>query len=611
LSGHPSADETETLLKYLSQTRSFDVTAYKPATLLRRIHKRMKDVGADTVGAYQDRLQVHPEEFAHLFNTILINVTAFFRDPEQWQYLAGEIVPLVCGPDSSREIRVWSAGCASGEEAYSVAMLFAEHLGTGAFRQRVKIYATDVDDDALANARSASYTVDDVESVPQTLREKYFDSSGARYSFRQDLRRSLIFGRHDLVQDAPISRVDLLLCRNTLMYFTSEIQGRVLSRLNYALKDDGYLMLGKAEMLLTHGDLFRPVDMKQRLFTKVPSRGVRDRFGALGATEPEAPAAPVGRGLMELAGDIAPFAHIVIDEPGRLVGANATARLWFGIVEGDIGRPMQDLEVSYRPLDLRTLISRARAEQQTVTVQNVERALPGNQQAYLDVAATPLRNEHGSGVSVTFNDVTRFHDLRAELDRSRHDLETAYEELQSTNEELETTNEELQSTIEELETTNEELQSSNEELETMNEELESTNAELQAINDELRRRTDEVDQVNNFVNSVLESLELGVIVIDRQLKVRMWNNHSEQLWGVKMSEAVGEPLVGLDIGLPIAQTLELVKRTLSADGNTHELTLDAVNRRGRQIRCRIVASTLTLDGGQQGVVLLVEQAPEP
>jgi two-component system CheB/CheR fusion protein len=328
--------------------------------------------------------------------------------------------------------------------------------------------------------------------------------------------------------------------------------------------------------------------------------------------EPEAVATgPSSRELLELAGDVAPYAQLIVDGDARLVAANANARLWFGIGENETGRLLQDLEVSYRPVELRSLISRAHAELQTVNVQNVERPQPNGETLYLDVAVTPLRDgEKAAGVSIVFNDVTRFHELRGELDRSRYDLETAYEELQSTNEELETTNEELQSTIEELETTNEELQSSNEELETMNEELESTNAELQAMNEEMRRRTEEIDQVNSFMNSVMGSLELGVIVVDRRLHVQMWNSRSEELWGVRSVEAVGEVLTNLDIGLPIAETLAIVKNTLAGDGTTSEVTLEAVNRRGRQIRCRVVSTSLTLDGGQQGVVLLVEQVAE-
>ena len=168
-------------------------------------------------------------------------------------------------------IRVWSAGTASGEEAYSLAILLAEELGIEGFRSRVKIYATDVDDEALNQARQGSYGIKAVEEMPPELRDRYFERVGAQYVFHKELRRSVIFGRHDLVQDAPISRLSLLVCRNTLMYFNNETQGRVLSRFHYALNESGFLFLGKAEMLLTHSNLFLPVDLKPRVFMRVPN----------------------------------------------------------------------------------------------------------------------------------------------------------------------------------------------------------------------------------------------------------------------------------------------------------------------------------------------------
>src|SRR4029077_1608637 len=163
---------------------------------------------------------------------------------------------------------IWSTGTAPGEEAYSVAMTFCELMGPELFLRRVKIYATDIDEDALSKARTG-YFAKDLETLDDGLKTKYFEPQGSRFVFRSSLRRALIFGRHDLMQDAPISRLNLLICRNTLMYFTAEAQGRILARFHYALNDDGFLFLGRAEMLLTHGALFTPLDLKQRIFTKV------------------------------------------------------------------------------------------------------------------------------------------------------------------------------------------------------------------------------------------------------------------------------------------------------------------------------------------------------
>src|SRR3954452_6851407 len=211
------------LLEYLKSNRGFDFTGYKRSSLERRFRKRMDAAGVTDYGEYEDYLQVHPDEFKDLFDTILINVTGFFRDRPAWDFLAEEVIPkLLEETPPDRQIRVWSAACASGEEAYSIAMLLAEALGEDQVQQRVKIYATDVDEDALAVARHAVFSHDSAKGVPPELLEKYFESHPAGHAFRGDLRRTVIFGRNDLVQDAPISRVDLLISRNALMYFTSE-----------------------------------------------------------------------------------------------------------------------------------------------------------------------------------------------------------------------------------------------------------------------------------------------------------------------------------------------------------------------------------------------------
>ena len=240
----------EPLLDYLRRTRGFDFTAYKRPSLMRRMQKRMQSVGIERFTDYMDYLEVHPDEFSQLFNSILINVTAFFRDESSWDLIRDEIVPLAIGDaGATHTVRVWSAGCASGEETYSIAMLLAEALGRDGFRDRVKIYATDVDDQALGEARSASYSERQVQPVPPDLLERYFVRENDRFVFDKDLRRSVIFGRHDLIQDAPISRVNILICRNTLMYFNTEAQNRILARFHFALCPDGALFLGKAEML--------------------------------------------------------------------------------------------------------------------------------------------------------------------------------------------------------------------------------------------------------------------------------------------------------------------------------------------------------------------------
>jgi len=601
------------LIDYLKQSRGFDFSAYKISTLMRRIQKRMRDVGVQTYPDYIDYLEVHPDEFQPLFDTVLINVTEFFRDAPSWKFLADEIVPRILaekGPD--RPIRAWSAGCASGEEAYTLAIVLAEALGEEAFRQRVKIYATDADEDALATARQGCFEAHKLANVPPELAAKYFEPSGSRQAFRGELRRGLIFGRHDLIQDASISRLDLLLCRNTLMYFNAEAQERILARFHFALSSTGYLFLGKAETLLTHSNSFRPVELRHRIFARTPSSNLRDRLLALsgGSNSSDGQADLRHLRVREAAFDAGPAAQIAVDRRGFLVLANERARRLFGLTESDIGRLLQDLELSYRPVELRSHIEQAYAGRGVVQLPGVEwRGGPGEASRQFEVLVLPLLDAKGGllGASVSFTDLTQAHQLRAELEKTHQELETAYEELQSANEELETTNEELQSTVEELETTNEELQSANEELETMNEELQSTNDELRVINDQVEQRSEDLDRVNTYFRSVLASVRTAVVVLDQDLVVQVWSQRLRDLWGLTEDEVVGCPFLDLDIGLPVAPLAAPLRDCLAGRDGTDEVVLDAVNRRGRPVQCRVRCTPLQGDRQAEGVILLIEE----
>ena len=605
--------EFDALLEYLKQNRGFDFTGYKRASLTRRIHKRMQEVGVKTYAEFARLLEQNPAEFDQLCTTVLINVTAFFRDGVPWDELASTIVPRILENKRPDEpLRVWSAGCASGEEAYTLAIILADALGADAFRSRVKIYATDVDEHALTMARHATYDSKQVEGVPPDLLEKYFERQDGRYIFRKDLRRIVIFGRNDLVQDAPISRVDLLVCRNTLMYFNAATQAQILGRFHFALTDGGYLFLGRAETLLAHSESFAPVDLKRRIFTKVPRTNYRNRLLAMAAnqdeTEPEESALE-GR-LRDASWDTSPLAQIVVDANGRLVVANERARTLFNLGALDFGRPFQDLEISYRPTDLRSMIDQAHAGRKPLVVRNIEWPLRGGDIRWIDVQAAPLyASGQVAGVAISFDDVTAFQRLQRELEKSNAELEGAYEELQSTNEELETTNEELQSTVEELETTNEELQSTNEELETMNEELQSTNEELTTINDELRRRSDELNDVNAFMQAVLASLRGGVVVLDTELRVEVWNEKAVDLWGVRADEVRGMHFMMLDIGLPVQMLAKAIRACLLGESERETLTIEAINRRGKPITCEVTCTPMWRASGDEvrGVILVMEE----
>jgi two-component system CheB/CheR fusion protein len=577
--------DLEDLLGFIRDARGFDFTGYKRSSLTRRIRKRMADIGVPGYLDYRDRLETDAEEFRYLFNTILINVTSFFRDADAWTFLRREVLPdLLRRTRPDADIRVWSAGCSSGEEAYSLAILFAEVLGIAECAERVKIYGTDVDEEALRDARSGLYSARSLEALAPEIRDKYFEPHGALFGFRSDLRRRVIFGRHDITRDAPISRLDLLVCRNTLMYFNVETQVQIMDRFHFALVNGGHLFLGKAEMLLSDGDRFEVVGIRQRIFRRRP--------GEAGAVQPATPmrldpqAGPVVRDasrrrqVRELVTETSPTAALAVDQDGNVVLINAAARVLFGLTAHDVGRPLRDLEVSYRPVELRSLIEQAYAERRPIRVNSIERRTVGDEPQFLDICVQPLSGVDGvvAGVAVSFLDTTLSTRLQQEVKRIREDLETAYEELQSTNEELETTNEELQS--------------GNEELETMNEEL--------------RTRTTELDDTRTFLEGVLSSVAAGVIVLDANLRVFNWNRGAEELWGLRTAEVRGQAFFDLDFGLPTAGLREIVEECLVSGRRSEPIEISAVNRIGRPIVCSVACSAL--DGRRTGVVLLMEEA---
>jgi two-component system, chemotaxis family, CheB/CheR fusion protein len=604
----------EELLVYIRDARGFDFTGYKRSSLARRIRKRMHEAGIADYLDYRDRLESSAEEFGHLFNTILINVTGFFRDAETWTYLQKEVMPdLIADAERFSDIRVWSAGCASGEEAYSLAIAFAEALGIEETAKRVKIYGTDVDEDALRDARTGIYTAKVLDSISPELRNKYFEPNGGQFAFRPDLRRRVIFGRHDITRDAPISRLDLLVCRNTLMYFNVETQAQVIDRFHFALREGGDLFLGKAEMLLSDSERFEVVSMRQRIFRRRPGVSVPRyqtmpiRLDTIGS--PEIREVSRKRQLRDLALEAAPFAILGMDADGIVILINSQMRNVFGMTSRDLGRPFHDLEISYRPVELRSLIERAYAEHRVVRVNSVERRMSTDDAQYWDIHIQPLWGTDGlsAGAMLMFIDSTVATRVQLELKRNREDLDTAHEELQSTNEELETTNEELQSSIEELETTNEELQSTNEELETTNEELQSGNEELETMNEEMRARTGELDEARTFLEGVLFSVAAGVVVLDRSLLVRSWNKGAEELWGLRADEVRNQPFFKLVFGLPTAEVHSVVQDCLASGQRTGPIHVAAINRIGRSITCMVTCSPLKSNGGGEGAVLLMEE----
>lgn len=262
----------EALLQYIKQTHNFDYTGYKRPSLLRRVQYTMDMIPIEGYSNYTNYLEKNPEEFRHLFNTIEINLTWFFRNASAWDYMAANVIPqIIANKISDEPIRAWSAGCASGEETYSLAILLAEALGIEQFCSRVHIFGTDLDKDAISQARQGSYRSNQVTGIPDYLLEKYFDKVNDCYVFRKDLRRYISFSQHNLIEDAPMSKIDLLACRNTLIYLSLETQIRVLVRFHFGLKDNGFLFLGHTEIVPPEiTSMFRGINYEHHVLTKLP-----------------------------------------------------------------------------------------------------------------------------------------------------------------------------------------------------------------------------------------------------------------------------------------------------------------------------------------------------
>ena len=549
------------ILMLVRANTKHDFSHYKQTTIRRRIGRRLAVHKIEDIADYLRYLQQNPAEIQALFKDLVICVTSFFRDPQAFRVLETKVVPDILNRKSGdQSIRVWVPGCGSGEEALSLAILFEEAMERAGKHYTVQIFATDIDGEAIDKARQGEYPESIAADITPERLKKYFIKKDGAYRIKQEIREMVVYAEQNVISDPPFSRLDLISCRNVLIYLDNDLQRQILPLFHFTLNPSGYLFLGSSETIGGSADLFAMVDSKAKIFQR--NGPVHQRLAdypalTLPATtirpyrkKEEAPREVNVRTVME---------RIVLQEyaPAAILINQRYEVLY---LQGDTGKflSMPKGEPSYNLLnlaheDLRpkllTILHRAVSEKKPVTAEAIPFRQPLGTLGYLDLIVRPLATPETANLFlIVFNELpprpqtppTKKGKGKAPVtpeEESRlavleHELQATKEYLQTTVEELEASNEELKSTNEELQSTNEELQSTNEELETAKEELQSTNEELITVNSELTGKIEELTEVNNDINNLLASTEIGTIFLDRDLCIKRFTPAATKLFNL-------------------------------------------------------------------------------
>jgi two-component system CheB/CheR fusion protein len=604
-----SARQTDTwrlsICAILFERVGHDFSGYKEATFLRRVQRRMQVLGLSDIPAYVVRLQEDREEAMLLFRDLLIGVTTFFRDASAFAAVKQVVLPrLFEGKGAGDQVRVWVPGCATGEEAYSVAILLREHMDGLSDLPKVQVFATDIDEPAIGTARAGRYPATLLDGLSPERRDRFFSRHENSYVVAKEIRDLCTFSAHSLVRDPPFSRMNLVSCRNLLIYMDAELQATVIPAFHYALLPGGVLLLGSAETVTRHDGLFAPLEKEHRIFLRrdgpspplkaplrsaphAPSTSARPKPDQQnGRTDwPRSLAIANSRVLERFA---PPF--VVVREDGAVMHYSSHDG---GFLLPALGPPSSSVfDLARRSLrhSLRAAL-RSAAE----TGRTVEQAVPGDPDGAgaVTLVVEPLRGqepdkpylivfkENGparSGPAPPGSDGARTDSVAAEVDRELRDTR---EQLQSLAEEHETALEELRSSNEELHSVNEELQSSNEELETSKEEIQSVNEELQTVNAQLSMKVDELDRANSDLRNLFESTRVATVFLDQHMVIRAFTPEVASIYNLIPSDR-GRPLTDIvsrldyddlrdDVG-QVLKTLETLERRVSRrDGTAHYL----------------------------------------
>jgi len=607
---------TRKILLLLRSSKRHDFTHYKQSTIRRRIERRMVLHKIDGIADYYSYLQQNSHEEEALFKELLIGVTSFFRDQRAFQTMKEQIIPsLLKKKKGSGSLRIWIPGCATGEEAYSIAILVAEEMNALGRQFDVKIFATDIDGRAIEKARKGIFPDSIAADIsPERLKQCFWKGNGT-YRIKEDIRDTIIFSIQDLVTDPPFTRLDLISCRNVLIYMDGELQKKVLPLFHYALKEDGYLFLGSSESTGQCSDLFRPVQAKSRIFLRkdaVPKRELD--YPPLRPKEPEFQSyAPEMRNdrnrelsLREMM-ESALLEHF--SAPSVLINERCEALYFHGATERYLTPSRGEASLNILKMcreDLRPrlsiLLHRIVKEKVSAGIEGMNVTLDG-ESAVVDVKVKPLHSTSSKLFVVAFEerksstapllDDTAPGDGKERATMLEKELLIAREHLQSVNEELEATNEELKSTNEELQSTNEELLSTNDELETAKEELQSTNEELITVNSELQSKVDELTSANNDIGNLLAGIEIPILYLDTDLRIKHFTPAATKLFDITPQDP-GRYLRSIATGLAIHGIDEEAEKVLISqrDATQEVSTVDGLLFIMRIVPCRTAGNTI-------------------
>jgi two-component system CheB/CheR fusion protein len=561
-----------------------DFHGYKQNTFLRRVQRRMQVVQIDEISSYLEFLRADKDEVHNLFNDLLIGVTEFFRDKREFEVLESQVIPKMFeNKVAGQQVRVWVLGCATGEEAYSIGIFLREHMAKLEAAPQVQIFATDIDGRSLAAARVGRYRTNIAGAMSPERLARWFVREGDTYCVVKELREMCIFSQHNVIKDAPFSKLDLVSCRNLLIYLNGELQNRIIPLFHFALLPDRFLFLGNSENVTRHSKLFAPLDRRARIFKKLetgtrlpPEFPIATMASRAVVEVPPVRALGSDVGLERRAQRIAERhapAYVIIDENFHILHFSGRTGRYIEPTAGTATLDLLGLIHRDLRLELRGALGRAADTNEMAQAEQIQLGVNGHR-AMVDITVEPIlegpggrRNfvvlfkegplhivENGDAVPNTLVRTEHVERLESELRATRDRLQATIEELESTNEELKSSNEEYQSL-------NEELQSANEELETSREELQSVNEELTTVNGELAHRVQELTRATSDLKNFLESTQIATVFLDNDLRVMNFTPAITQIMHLVETD-VGRPIAHIKARIAIEEIYEEVRRVL-------------------------------------------------